>query len=122
MEQPGVREQLDRLANVGVFVPDTDSLWSFAGTLFRYDPAAALSEMQVPLLALFGASDQIVPVHECLDRLARSVPPELLHAVQIHGADHRLQVSGTEVFAASYFELLGNFVRSQVGGPETASE
>lgn len=41
--------------------------------LFRYDPAAALAAIRVPVLALYGENDPMTPPEENLDRLAAAL-------------------------------------------------
>jgi len=69
---------------------DSDEAWRLARGILAYDPDTALSRIDVPLLALFGADDRIVPVDASVAALARTVDPELLTVAVLPHGDHRL--------------------------------
>jgi len=71
--------------------PDDAELWDFAVAILDSDPRPALERIQVPLLALFGADDRIVPVDESVAVYREAVGPDLLTAAVFPGGDHRVQ-------------------------------
>ena len=62
MQEPGRRDVIDELYALGALIPDTDALWAFTASIVDHDPRAALEQLRVPLLALLGGSDRVVPV------------------------------------------------------------
>ncbi|MGH8861066.1 MAG: alpha/beta hydrolase family protein [Jatrophihabitantaceae bacterium] len=114
MTEPARADAIRALADAGVFVPDSDALWSLASSLVGYDPRPALDDISVPLLALFGALDCVVPVADCVARYRRHVRRDLLEVTVVAGADHRLQLKGSEVFAPGYLAALTAFVVAQL--------
>ncbi|MGH8860336.1 MAG: alpha/beta hydrolase family protein [Jatrophihabitantaceae bacterium] len=114
MTEPERADAIRGLAHAGAFVPDSEALWSLAGSLFGHDPRPALEDMSVPLLALLGAVDSVVPVAACVARLRRRVRPDLLEVAVVAGGDHRLQVGGPETFAPGYLPVLTAFVAAQL--------
>ena len=98
------------LQSVGAFVPDGPELWDFAGLIIDHDPASALSALRVPLLAVLGAADNVVPVEASAEGFRRAVRPELLTLRVLDGGDHRLQDPETEVLVPDYLPTLVDFV------------
>ena len=74
-------------------VEDRDT-WQLTRLIFGHDPRSALEAIAVPLLALYGAQDAVVPVESSVELLERRVPPELLQVWVLPGGDHRLQRDG----------------------------
>jgi hypothetical protein len=70
---------IDELTAVGAFIPTDPELWSFASAIIDYDPVPALRALDVPLLALLGEEDDVVPVQRSADVFHTTVPPDLLH-------------------------------------------
>lgn len=74
----------------------------------RYDPEPTLRALQVPVLAVYGNSDTIVPAKRCADLLDSFFQDErksLLTIKRIEGADHGIRVqneSGRRDFAVGY--------------------
>jgi hypothetical protein len=64
--------------------------------------------MRLPLLAVFGGDDRLVPVEPSVGGLRETVPTDLLHLEVFAGADHRIQVNGS--FADGYLSALAAFV------------
>ncbi len=113
-----VREQLEpeRLPAVYrrldlILLPDDEELWSSFLRIFDYDPRWALERVSVPLLALFGEDDPIVPVAESVSAYEETVRPELLTVAILPGANHRAQAGDPPELVAGYLETLSSFVR-----------
>ena len=100
-----IREQLDL-----VLVPDDAALWGLIVEVSAYDPRPALERIRVPVLALFGAEDTIVPVEASVSVYREAVPTELLTVEVFAGADHRVQAGDPPALAAGYLERLAEFV------------
>jgi pimeloyl-ACP methyl ester carboxylesterase len=83
-----------------------------------YDPRPALSDLKVPLLALYGADDNVVPVQRSVQIVRSLVPQERLDLRVLPGGDHRIQIG--ERFVDGYLEGIVDFVRrvaiTPVGG------
>ena len=99
------------LIAAGAFAPDSEPLWKFAAALINYDPRPALERLDVPLLALLGERDTVVPVEQSVAVFRAAVSRDLLELRIIDGGDHRLQ-SGDE-FAPGYLDTLTTFVTRQ---------
>lgn len=94
-------------APIAGLVADADT-WQLVTAILPHDPAAALAAIDVPLLALYGADDRVVPVDASVDRLGRLVRPELLHVAVLAAGDHRIQHDGRLV--DGYAEALLGFL------------
>jgi uncharacterized protein len=92
------------------FLPDDTAEWEFACSIVDYDPRPALERIRVPVLALFGEADTIVPVAESARVYRESVSPDLLTLVIVPGADHRLQTGNPPRLADGYLERVAEFV------------
>ena len=112
---PGRRELLDRLADLGAFVPPSREIWDLAVLLVGHDPAAALRGLDVPLLAVFGGDDGVVPVERSVAVLHETVRPDLLDVAVLPGGDHRLQ-DGDDVFVPGYPDVVVDFVERVAAG------
>ena len=110
MAEPERAAHFDALRSVGAFVPDGPALWSFAGLIIDYDPAAALAALDVPLLAVLGAADNVVPVEASVEGYRRTVQPELLTLRVLDRGDHRLQYPDSEELVPDYLPTLVEFV------------
>ncbi|MFF1632796.1 alpha/beta hydrolase [Leifsonia sp. NPDC058248] len=110
MSDPSRHRALADLADADAALPADEALWDFVVTIVDYDAAESLRSIRVPLLALFGGSDDIVPVEESADRYAELVPPHLLTLHVLAGGDHGLRIPGTEAFAPGYLDALTDFV------------
>jgi uncharacterized protein len=93
-----------------VLFPDNEKLWSFLLRIFDYDPRAALERIRVPVLALFGADDALVPIGASVTVYRGAVQPQLLSVAVLAGADHRMQTGDTSRLAEGYLEMLTSFV------------
>ena len=97
-----------------VLFPDDEELWSFLLRVFDYDPRHALERIRVPLLALFGAEDPIVPVEASVAVYEGAVRPELLTVAVLAEGDHRLQTGDPPVFVDGYLDTLSSFIVAAV--------
>jgi uncharacterized protein len=93
-----------------ILFPEDEELWNFALGNFDYDPRPALERTQVPVLALFGGDDRLVPVEESMAVYREAVAPELLRVAVFPGADHRMQVGDAHRLSDGYLETLTSFV------------
>ena len=93
-----------------VLFPDDDELWSFLLRVFDYDPRPALERIRVPLLAVFGADDALVPVEASVSVYREAVQPRLLTVAVLPGADHRIHSGEPPRLADGYLEMLADFV------------
>lgn len=86
---------------------------------YAYDPRITLERVRCPLLAIFGASDTVVPVQESLARMraAFAVAGNEDVTYQVHdGADHGIRVlrDGARVPAEGYHDRMVDWVCQQV--------
>jgi pimeloyl-ACP methyl ester carboxylesterase len=96
------------------FVPEDEAVWDFACAILDYEPSPALERIRVPVLALFGGDDTIVPVAESVAVYRATVRPELLTVSVFPGADHRVQVGDPPRMAEGYLDALSSFVATAV--------
>ncbi len=111
-----VRTRLDALslAIPANFELAEEADWELMRALVDHDPRPALERIDVPVLALFGADDPIVPVPESVAVFEAAVPPDLLTVVVLPYADHRMQVEDPTRLADGYLGSLTAFVRAAV--------
>ena len=105
----------DRLDASGLSVPGDFDLaeeadWGLMRALVDYDPRPALERIEVPVLALFGGDDAIVPVEPSIAVYRDAVRPELLTTVVFPGADHRVQAGDPPRLADGYLDALAAFI------------
>jgi len=93
-----------------VLFPDDEELWSFLLRIFDYDPRPALERIHVPILALFGADDPLVPVEASVTVYREAVQPDLLTLAVFPAADHRIQTGNPPRLADGHLETLTSFV------------
>lgn len=103
-------EHFAALKSVGAFVPDDPDLWAFAGRILEYDPVEALSALTMPVMAVLGSDDDIVPVIESAAIYRRTVSPRLLTLRIVNGGDHRMQDPRTTEWIAEFHPALVGFV------------
>jgi pimeloyl-ACP methyl ester carboxylesterase len=106
-----------RLAAAQLAVPVNFELadeadWELMRALVDYDPRPALEKIEVPVLALFGADDPIVPVAASVAVFEEAVRPELLTVAVFPDADHRLMVGEPPRLAGGYLDALTAFIRT----------
>jgi pimeloyl-ACP methyl ester carboxylesterase len=94
--------------------PDDPELWKLATLIFDYDPRQALERIRVPVLALFGEADALVPVEESVAVYREALPPELLTVAVLPGGNHRLQTGDPPRLVEGYLETLCAFIARAV--------
>lgn len=114
-------EQVSAWAGEGDRAPDLapmygddfldEAMWALTTRLAAFDPASALRAVRVPLLAVFGAGDDITPVADSLAALARLVDPELLDVAVLAGGGHRMGPTGSDGFVPGYPDVVVDYVR-----------
>lgn len=97
-----------------VLFPEDEELWNFLLRVFDYDPRPALERIHVPVLAMFGADDPLVPVEASVAAYREAVRPELPTVVVFPDADHRVQSGDPPRLADGYLETLTRFVLQAV--------
>ena len=94
-------------------LPDDAAVWDHACSLIDYDPRPALERIRVPLLALFGSEDNVVPVEESVAVFRAAVRADLLTVAVLPG-DHRVQSGDPPATPPRYLEALSSFVTASV--------
>jgi uncharacterized protein len=97
------------------FMFEDAAIWRLCAAIFDYDPAPALSRITAPVLAVFGAADQVTPPEESVVALRDAVRPDLLQVEVFPEGDHRLQRGDPPRFVDGYLDRLASFVREVVG-------
>jgi pimeloyl-ACP methyl ester carboxylesterase len=124
-ERPSLDEALTRLDAAGInhrhfegleYMFEDESMWQFDSAIYDYDPARALSRITVPVLALFGATDEITPIAESVAAFHAAVRPDLLTVDVLPGGNHRLQYGDASRFVDGYLEQLTSFIRRATNG------
>lgn len=115
LRKPARTDALRVLTDAGAFMPRDEELWNFAATMIDYDPTPALAQLRVPLLALFGGADTVVPVAASAERFRAAVPGELLTLRILPGGDHRMQTGNDDRFVPGYLDELTEFILTTVG-------
>jgi pimeloyl-ACP methyl ester carboxylesterase len=113
------------IAEVGYdlpLVPDDPAIWNLAAALIHYDPRPALERIRVPVLALFGADDPIVPVAESVAVYREAVRPDLLTIAVFPGGDHRSLTGDPPRLVDGYLETLVSFLSAAVPRPSQWSD
>ena len=123
-ERPTLAEGLKRLDAAGVpyrelpgleFAFEDEAVWRLFAEISDYDPAAALSRITAPLLAIFGAADKVTPPEESVVALRAAVRPELLQIEVFPEGDHRLHHGDPPRFVDGYLQRISSFVRAAAG-------
>jgi len=96
------------------FLPEDAAVWDLMAAMVDYDPRPSLERINVPMLVLFGADDQITPVAESVTVYRQAVRQELLRIEVFAGADHRVQQGDPPTLADGYLETLAVFVLAAV--------
>jgi pimeloyl-ACP methyl ester carboxylesterase len=118
-EGAALADARDRFEAAGFPLPPDFELaeeadWELMRALVDYDPRPALERIDVPVLALFGEEDPIVPIAASVAVFEAAVRPELLTVLVLPGADHRMEVGDPPRLATGYLDALTAFVRSAV--------
>jgi pimeloyl-ACP methyl ester carboxylesterase len=100
-------------------LPASEVEWKLLSALIDYDPRPALERIDVPVLALFGEADPVIPVEESVAVFREAVRPDLLHVEVFAGAGHRLEVGDPPRLADGYLDTLTTFVLEASGGLPT---
>jgi uncharacterized protein len=120
-EDPSLATGLRQLDAAGVrycelpgleFVFEDDAIWRLFAAIVDYDPAAALSRITAPVLALFGADDKVTPPDESVAAFRAAVRPELLQVEVFPEGDHRLYHGEPPRFVDGYLDRISSFVRA----------
>jgi uncharacterized protein len=98
--------------------PDDDEMWGFMQAILDYDPREALEQITVPVLALFGREDTIVPVDESVAVFRGAVASDLLTVAVFPGGDHRVHSGNPPELVDGYLETLSRFVAASIPQPE----
>ena len=96
-------DPLERLA------PDAAS-WAATRRILDHDPRPGLCSTRLPLLAVFGAADDIVPVSASVAAFLECVDPALLTVAVLAGGDHRLQRGDPPLLVEGYVDTLVRFI------------
>lgn len=108
--------EADHAAGVAHLVgtePPSQVLWGLFVRLVSYDPLPALRGIGVPLLAVFGADDDVAPVGDSVAILRSTVTPSQLQVAVLPGGGHRLSPWGTDRFVPGYPDVVVEFVAAQ---------
>jgi pimeloyl-ACP methyl ester carboxylesterase len=90
-------------------------LWDLLVLLAAFDPLPALRAVRVPLLAVFGDADDVVPVDVSVSVLRDHVDPARLQVAVLAGGGHRLSPPGATGFVDGYPDVVVDFVAGQGG-------
>lgn len=94
----------------------SEQLWGLLVRLAAYDPLPALRAIGVPLLAVFGAEDDITPVKDSVTVLKSTVDPDLLRVEVLPGGGHRMAPSDSTAFVPGYPDVVVDFVVGVTAG------
>lgn len=86
-----------------------------------YDPTAAFSELETPLLFILGGADSQIPVDETMEIIDELPPDEGRKVVVVPGADHLLRIAEADEpvsDSSAYFLVMAHWL----GTLETARE
>ena len=92
------------------FLPESEAEWNHMAALVDYDPRPALERIDVPVLAIFGGEDPIVPVEESVAAYRGAVRSNLLSVEVFPGGDHRLHRGDPPVLVEGYLATIVSFV------------
>ena len=98
------------------FIFEEPEIWQLSAKIFDYDPGPALSHIRAPVLAVFGAADEVTPPEESIEALRHAVQPQLLHVEAFPEGDHRLMCGEPPRFVDGYLDGIASFVRAASSG------
>lgn len=101
------------IAHLAGTEPPSEMLWGLLVRLTGYDPSTALQAIDVPLLAVFGADDDVIPVDDSVAILRSTVAPVLLQVAVLPGGGHRLCPRETDGYVPGYPDVVVEFVAAQ---------
>jgi pimeloyl-ACP methyl ester carboxylesterase len=84
--------------------------WRFASGILDYDPRPSMAKIRVPVLAIFGGDDVVVPVNPSVRALQESVRYDLLRVEVFEGADHRIRDRQSASFTDGYLQTLSSYI------------
>jgi len=96
------------------FVAADAQQWELSRSILDHDPRPAMHRIDVPLLALFGVEDEIVPVGVSAAIYEAEVRPDLLTVVVLPGGDHRMQTGDPRRLVDGYADALVGFILAAV--------
>ena len=96
------------------FVAGDAQQWELSRSILDHDPRPAMRRIDVPVLALFGAEDEIVPVDASAAVYRAEVRPELLTVAVLPGGDHRIQTGDPRQLVDGYADALVGFILAAV--------
>jgi uncharacterized protein len=99
-------DELDPLARLAGDAPS----WEAVRRILDHDPQPGLRAARLPLLAVFGAADYIVPVAASVAAFLDCVDPTLLTVAVLAGGDHRLQCGDPPALVDGYVDTLVRFI------------
>jgi uncharacterized protein len=94
-------------------MPTSEDEWQFSRAILDYDPRPAMGRVHVPVLALFGADDDMVPVADSVAVFRDEVRADLLMVAVFDGGDHRLQTGNPKRLVDGYAADLVGFVTAR---------
>ncbi|NDL59129.1 alpha/beta hydrolase family protein [Phytoactinopolyspora mesophila] len=101
---------------------DAAAVLAFAGRIFDFDPVTVLPKVSCPVLALFGGSDELIPVEASVAAFAANLPERPgRHGLAVFPrGDHGLYTAEPDPsvprraqLASGYEEMLAAFLRDQ---------
>jgi hypothetical protein len=102
----------DELDPVACLAGDPAS-WQAVQRILDHDPRPGLAAVDVPLLAVFGAADDVVPVGPSVAAFLANVDPTLLTIAVLAGGNHRLQRGEPPALVGGYTDTLTRFIAAQ---------
>ncbi len=117
MAEPARTHAMGILTATGAFLPADAGLWGLTAAMIDHDPRAAMRQLTVPLLTVFGADDTAVPVEASVAAYRHCVRPGLLTVAVLDGGDHRLMQPDSTDFAPGYLDLLADYVGARSPHP-----
>jgi len=87
----------------------------------KYDPAHALEHVSIPMLAVFGSDDQIIPVEESIEGMKSAFDRSGLGDFEYRvfdGADHGMSLTsatGERSFATGFLDYMYGWIGRIVG-------
>lgn len=94
--------EFERLRNSGITLPIQNSRddvwWTWYGTKLDYEPTPWLRQLKVPILAMWGKQDILVPVDESMDIFRKSLVNNRIKTILlVNSADHSMSNNGNLV-------------------------
>ena len=116
---PPAVEELDAYG----IAADDEAEWQLQRRLVDHDPGPTLRRLTVPVLAMFGADNEITPVAVSVEAFRAAVRPDLLTVAVLPGGDHRVQAGEPRRLVEGYRAALLGFVLAAIsGGDRTGAD